>query len=208
MLFSASLSIKQKTIIGIASIEAILLVLLIGTAIKFMLDFNNEAMQKRAITAVSLFATSTQDASLSYDLASLQAYAEQMLKNPDVVYARVINEEGEVFANAALDSYQKTPFEADSSIFDTQDGIYDATASIVAADIVYGHVEIGIATSAIQQTMNRFIRNLSMIALLEMTLVAMFSFALGSLDSKYEIYSSLYLSIFRPIIGIRFVRIT
>lgn len=184
MLFRASLSIKQKTIIGIASIEAILLVLLIGTAIKFMLDFNNEAMQKRAITAVSLFATSTQDASLSYDLASLQAYAEQMLKNPDVVYARVINEEGEVFANAALDSYQKIPFEADSSIFDTQDGIYDATASIVAADIVYGHVEIGIATSAIQQTMNRFIRNLSMIALLEMTLVAMFSFALGSYLTK------------------------
>ena len=62
---------------------------------------------KNAITAVSLFATSTQDASLSYDLASL-GIRRTDAKNPDVVYARVINEEGEVFANAALDPIRKS----------------------------------------------------------------------------------------------------
>lgn len=177
---SNTLSLTHKTIIGVAAIEAVLLILLIGTAIKFMMDFNDEAMQKRAITAASLFATTTQDALLSYDLASLQSYAEQMLANPDVVYARVINDEGQVFANASIKDYQAAEFIADETISETQDGVFDVTANIVAADTVYGKVEIGIGISSIQENMNLLIRNISVLALLEMSLVALFSWFLGS----------------------------
>ena len=83
------MSFRLKTIIGVAIIEAVLLIVLVWTSVNFLRDSTEEEMLKRAETTATLFATTAKDAILSTDLASLDAFVEETLKNPDIVYARV-----------------------------------------------------------------------------------------------------------------------
>lgn len=68
------MSLKLKTILGVAFIEAILLALLITLTMNYLKSTNYDGLEKRAHTTVNLFASTTKDAVLSYDLASLDAF--------------------------------------------------------------------------------------------------------------------------------------
>ncbi|MBE1299638.1 MAG: HAMP domain-containing protein [Alteromonadaceae bacterium] len=173
-------TLKMKTIIGIATIEALLLGILIYTALHMMTSSINEGLSKRAFTASTLFAETAQDALLTHDLASLEAYSQQMLKNPDVVYARVLNAQGQVLAYSHSDTYSGSEYHTDQSIADVDDGIFDTFAEISASDMVYGRVEIGISTTTIESSIAQIKRNTSLIAGIEMLLVALFSWMLGT----------------------------
>ncbi len=177
-------TLKVKTVLGVASIKVVLLAILIYTALGLMTQAINEGLQKRATTAATLFATTTQDALLSYDLASLQSYSEQMLINPDVVYARVLDAEGRVFASAgAVPQYTIFPV-MDTRVQDVDDGVFDAVSNISEAGEVYGRVEIGIATQGIATTISHIEGNIAFIVAVEMVLVGLFSWMLGSYLTK------------------------
>jgi hypothetical protein len=85
------MSFRLKTILGIAAIEAVLLLTLIVSSLQFLRASNEEELIKRAATAATLFATTTKDAVLATDLASLDSFVKEALKNPGLVYARVIS---------------------------------------------------------------------------------------------------------------------
>ena len=65
------LSLRNKTILGIAVIEAALLNVLIFTAVSFMRNTLSDDLAKPASTVATLFATATKSSVLSYDLATL-----------------------------------------------------------------------------------------------------------------------------------------
>lgn len=94
------MSLRLKTILGVAAIEAVLLVLLITTVLNFMRADSEAALIQRAETVAALFATTSKDAVLSFDLASLESFAAEVMTNPGLVYARVRNADGSVFAEA------------------------------------------------------------------------------------------------------------
>ena len=76
------MSLRLKTILGIALIEAVLLALLIVTVESHLRDSAGGALVKRAQTTATLFATTAKDPLLSFDLASLDAFSEELLENP------------------------------------------------------------------------------------------------------------------------------
>ena len=174
------MSFRVKTILGIAGIEVALLTLLIWSSLGFLKTSNEEELIKRAATTATLFATTTKDAVLTTDVASLDSFVNEVLKNPGLVYARVISTTDGVLAQGGDPQALIRAFVSDSSHQKISDGIFDTSANIAVGGVVYGRVEIGLSSSPIQEVLADARKKTSAIAAIEMALTALFSFALGT----------------------------
>jgi len=191
-------SFRLKTILGIALIEAILLLILISMTLDYLKSTNYDALVKRASTTATLFATTTKDGVLSYDLASLEAFVSEVMKNPDLKYARVLGPQGQLFARGGDQNALNRSFVADIKVQDVTDGIYDTFAHISEAGVIYGRVELGLDIAPIIETINEAKQRSAFIGLIEMGLVALFSLLLGSyLTSQLKILTKAAKSISR-----------
>lgn len=178
------MSLRVKTILGVALIEALLLLILISMTLNYLKTTNYTALEKRATTTASLFATTTKGAVLSYDLASLESFVNEVLQNPDLSYARVLGPNQEVFASGGNPVALNNPFTQDTSIANVNDGIFDTYAMISEGGVIYGQVQIGIEITGILQIIQEAEQRSIFIASIEMLLVALFSFALGTYLTK------------------------
>lgn len=174
------MSLRLKTILGIATIEAILLLLLVSMTLDYLRTTNYEGLSKRASTTATLFATTSKDAVLSYDLASLESFVDEVLKNPDLVYARVLGPGDQLFAEAGDEVSLSRPFQADSMVEEVDDSIFDTYAEISESGEIYGRVEIGLDINSLTATIDEAKNKSASIAALEMSLVALFSLILGT----------------------------
>lgn len=174
------MSLRLKTILGIAIIEALLLLLLISMTLDYLRTTNYEGLTKRAQTTATLFATTSKDAVLSYDLASLEAFVSDVMVNPDLVYARVLGPENIVFAEKGSADVLSKPFSSDQSVSTVADGIFDTYAEISEGGQVYGRVELGLDINSLNKTIEEAEQRSALIAAIEMGLVALFSFILGT----------------------------
>ena len=175
-----NLSLRNKTIISIAGIEAALLIVLIFTAVNFMRDTLNEDLAKRSSTIATLFASTTKNAVLTYDLASLETYCTELMKNPDIAYVRLVNSENQVLAQAGDENLLARQFIQDEEVNAVTDGIFDNFATIKESEHIYGRVELGIDITNINKAVEKIKHWTTGIALIEMALVALFSFVLGN----------------------------
>ena len=83
------MSFRLKIILGVAAIQAILLIILIWSGLNALKESNEEALLKRVHTTTKLFASTTQAAVLATDIAALESFVNEILTNPGIVYARV-----------------------------------------------------------------------------------------------------------------------
>jgi len=171
-------SFRLKTIVGIAAIEAVLLLILIISSLHYLRSSNEEELRKRAYTTAQLFATTTADAVLTTDLAALESFVAQVLTNPGIVYARVRGDKI-VLAEGGDPTALGRAFTPDDSIDGASDNVFDAYADIRVAGVSYGRVEVGLSVAAIQQVIAEARERTLAIAAVEMGLVALFSFGLG-----------------------------
>lgn len=174
------MSLRLKTILGIATIEAILLILLVSMTLDYLRSTNYDGMVKRASTTATLFATTSKDAVLSYDLASLDAFVNEVMRNPDLVYARVLGPDGELFAQAGDPVLLSRPFYPDLDVPSVNDGIFDTRAEVTEGDEVYGQVQLGLDISSLNAKIEEAQHWSAVLAAVEMGLVALFSFMLGA----------------------------
>ncbi|VAX07074.1 Circadian input kinase A [hydrothermal vent metagenome] len=177
------MSFRFKTILGIAAIEAVLLFILIWNSLLFLRASNEEELIKRANTTATLFATTTKNAVLSTDVASLDEFVHEVIKNPDIVYARVIDSKG-VLAQAGQKDVLERSFVADHQFDTVDDGIYDDVAIIEEGGVKFGRVELGISIASIQNVLLKAREQISLIAIIEMALTALFSLALGTVLTR------------------------
>ncbi len=178
------MSFRLKTILGIALIESVLLLILVLSSLDFLRASNEEQLIQRASTTSKLFASATKDAVLATDLATLESFVEEMLTNPEVVYVR-IRSNGLVLAQGGLAEALTGPREPDSRLDTVSDGIFDIQARIAEAGIGYGVIELGLSTRAIQGVFSEAEKWATGIAVLEVLLVAVFSFILGSYLTRH-----------------------
>ncbi|WP_426360135.1 ATP-binding protein [Pseudocolwellia sp. HL-MZ19] len=175
-----NLSLRNKAIVSIAGIEAALLIILIFTAVNFMRDTLSDDLVKRSSTIATLFASTTKNSVLTYDLASLETYCIELMKNPDIVYVRLVNSENQVLAQAGDETLLSRPFIQDEKVGAVTDGVFDNFANINESKHVYGRVELGLDISNINKSVEKIQQWTTGIALIEMALVALFSFILGN----------------------------
>ena len=170
-------SIRVKTILGVALIEAVLLIGLVVMMLGYIKESNSTALETRAETTARLFATTAKDAVLGYDLATLYAFVNEVMTNQGLVYARVVTADGQVLA-ASGGSEGLNPV-TDSAIEEVTDGVYDTRAKVSEGGQVFAWVEVGFSTDSIELIVDKAKRWSISIVALEMALVALFSFMLG-----------------------------
>lgn len=173
------MSFRLKTILGIATIESVLLLILIISGLNFLSESNEEQLKQRADTTARLFANATKDAVLATDLATLESFIEEILANPDIVYTRIRNDDI-ILAEGGDEEILTHPHKPDSDLSGVDDGVFDVHAEIIEGGKVYGVIEMGLSTSAIEQLLRRAKHWAVSIAGLEIALVALFSFILGT----------------------------
>ena len=173
-------SLRTKTIAGVAIIGVMLLFILIFTSLVFLTAIIDETLTKRAQTTATLFAATTKDALLSYDLASLDAYCEELMTNSDIAYVRVIGANEKIFAFGGDKKLLITPFNEDSQSSDVTDGIFDTYALIQSEGVEYGRIEVGISIQPMLEKISKVRTWSGSLALIELLLVVAFSAALGT----------------------------
>ncbi len=174
------MSFRLRTIVGIALIQAFLMVTIILSAQFLMLRSHENELHQRALTTAKLFATTTKDAVLSMDLASLKSFVEEVLSNPDVTYARVMNADNQTLAAAGPQELLSRSFKADTHISRIDDGVFDTFAEIEEAGLSYGRVEIGISTQSITAAITDARFKITGLAIAEIVLSLLLSMLLGA----------------------------
>lgn len=173
------MSFRLKTILGIVLIQAALLLLLTWYGINTLKSSNNEELQKRAVTAATLFTSTTKNAVLSSDLAALESFVSELLTNPDLIYVRVVGKQA-VLAEGGDRASLAKPFKADTNFENVVDGVYDTYADITIANEKYGRVELGFSVKALQDVLAKARTQLYIFAIIAFTLALIFSFFLGN----------------------------
>ena len=175
-----SLSLRTKTIVGVALIAAILFLILITTVFKLLNDLVDTSVDTSAQTTTNLFVSTAKNAFLSYDLASLEADATEMLSNPNISYVRVLDNNNNVYVEKGEPEALNHPFQLDSDVMSAIDGIYDTAADIKVGETLFGRVEIGLDVDSINQSVKRVRTWTLTLAAIELALIALCSFLLGS----------------------------
>ena len=137
----------------------------------------NEQIAQRAESMVALFATLAKDSVLSLDLASLEAFVDEMLENPGVVYIRVLGY-NRTLAVAGTPPPPDRPDDAVGSSLD--DNVYDVSKVIAEGDTEFARVQIGLSTESAEAFVANATRNQLIIASIEIAAVAIFSILLGT----------------------------
>ena len=83
------MSLRLKTILGIALIEISLLMVLIISGMNMLSQSNEKLLVQHAHTTVKLFASATKQAVLAADTATLDNLVEEILKDQDIKYIRI-----------------------------------------------------------------------------------------------------------------------
>ena len=182
------MSFRSKTIIGVAVIEAALLLFLIWTGINYLRASNESELIKRASSTLMLLSRASRDAVLSTDIATLEDIVFEAIKTPELNYVRILNNRGLVLAEARNGSDENFRFSADHSYGEVDDDVFDTAIDISESNSHYGRIEIGLSTTHINDILSDARQKAGTIALLEMLLVALFSLALGTYLTR-QLYS-------------------
>jgi len=174
------MSFRLKTILGVAFIEGILLIIVVWSSLDYLRSSNQQAAIDRATTTANLFATTTKDAVIATDLATLESYVSELLTNDGILYARVIGQDEIILAEAGDARLLGRSFAADASFDGLDDDIFDVSSKIKESDIEFGRVEIGVSTASLSELLLVARRTLTSLALAELVLVGLFSMLLGT----------------------------
>ena len=172
------MSFRLKTILGIALIESILLLILIFSSMNFLSESNQAHLDQRAKTTSVLFSRAVKNAILSTDIATLESFTEDILTLPDIVYVRISNNDFILTEGGATEFIGDAP-PSESHKSPSNEHV-DINIDVNEGGAVFGKIEIGLSTKAMQNTLSEAQHWALAIASLEVILVAIFSFILGT----------------------------
>ncbi|MGS2716782.1 sensor histidine kinase [Eionea flava] len=173
------MSLRLKIIVGVGLIETLLLIILLASVLSYMRQTSVQQFEDYIASTTHLFSTTIKDAVLSLDLASLNAYTDEILKNKSLLYSRVYDTNNQLLAIGMNSGYTEAPFFVDQSYAVVNDGVFDSETVIAVGDTSYGRIEMGFSTGYIDQENKKVGYLAATIALIEILLIAFFSFLLG-----------------------------
>ena len=171
---------RTKTILGVAVIELVLLAVLIGSALSILRDSNETELTRRVQLGGKLLAVAAKDAVISQDLATLDSLVTEAMASGQIDYVRILDAGGAALSQRGDAKLLSRPFTSDTHIDQVTDGIFDWSAPVLAGGILHGEVRLGISTDPLNVLLASARRWAAGIAVLEMLLVAVFSWLLGS----------------------------
>ncbi|MCK6264949.1 response regulator [Vibrio sp. ZSDE26] len=173
------MTFRAKTIIGIALIEIVLLMFLVFSAMSFLSESNEKQLIQRANSTATMFVNATKDAVLSTDIATLDDLVREFMTLEGVQYVKIVRHDQVLACAGDMDLLERN-MTIDTNLRNISDGIFDTRVPIVSAGINYGYIDMGFGTSAISNMLESAQKSIIGIASIEVILVAVFSFVLGT----------------------------
>jgi len=177
------MSIRLKIILSVVITEALLLLILVGGLYQYTKHSNAEALDDYIATTKRLLVTTTQDAIISYDLATLESYLEVALRNEKIAYIRILDSSNNTLAEAGTQQL-KDSFRIDTDYGSVDDGLFDDKISVDIDKVNYGSIEIGFNIQPFEASLKRILQLAGFIVSVELILVLVFSFFIGSILTK------------------------
>ncbi len=175
---------RSKTILGVAVIELVLLAVLIGSALSILRDSNETELTRRVQLGGQLLAVAAKDAVISQDLATLDSLVTEAMASGQIDYVRILDASGAVLSERGEAKLLSRAFHPDTRIDQVTDSVFDWSAPVQAGGILHGEVRLGISTEPLNVLLATARRWAAGIAGLEMLLVAVFSWLLGTFLSR------------------------
>lgn len=177
------MSFRVKTILGIAFIEIVMLVALTFSAMSFLSESNERQLLQRANSTAEMFVHAAKDAMISTDIATLNDLVREFMTVEDIVYIKVMRGEKEL-SSMGEPSLLERGMSEDFSLNTVNDGIFDTRRQVVSSGVYYGTIDIGFEVSEINSMLVNAQKSIIGIASVEVILVAIFSFFLGTYLTK------------------------
>ncbi|AIW18957.1 response regulator [Vibrio coralliilyticus] len=177
------MSFRMKTILGIAFIEVVMLVALTFSAMSFLSESNEKQLIQRAHSAASMFAHAAKDAMIATDIATLDDLVQEFMTIEDIAYIRVMRGGKELSSDGNEALLQRTML-IDYNLDSVVDGVFDTQVQVTNGGANYGTIDIGFEVFAINSMLTSAQKAIIGIASIEVMLVAIFSFFLGTYLTK------------------------
>lgn len=142
---------------------------------------------RQAETVVNILGAASKEAILVNDYAQLDSLALTVIEHSDVLYARIINEEGEVMAKNGRKEFLNAPFKPVLKVEDSNNGSYDTYSELYAGNYYIGRVEVGISTKEYQQFVADTIKKNIILSSFMILATLIFSYILAHILTK-QIY--------------------
>jgi two-component system sensor histidine kinase EvgS len=138
-----------------------------------------KAIQKRIYTVSSLFSAMAKDSMISYDLATLNTYVNEIIKHPDMVYIRVLDQNSNLLSSANRQEGLTRVFKRDESIGDVTDGVFDTSSDITELTSNFGRIEFGLDVDFARKDAAEAQSILLFISFIAIGATVLFTFILG-----------------------------
>ncbi len=171
---------RTKTIVGVALIEVALLAVLVGSALSILRESNEAELVRRVQLGARLLVVAAKDAVISQDLATLDSLVAEAMSSGQVEYVRILDARGTVLAQRGDAKILARPFHQEDSIDQVRDGVFEQSQAVLAGGIRHGEVQIGVSINSLQVLLASAQRWAAGVAGLEILLVALFSWLLGT----------------------------
>lgn len=170
---------RAKTILGVAAIEMVLLAILVGSVLSILRDSNQGELVRRVQLGGELLAAAAKDAVISQDLATLDSLVDEAMRTSQIDRIRILDSSGMVLVQRGEAASLLRAFQQDE-VENVADGYFDWSTPVMAGGIKQGEVQLSVSLSPLQDLLRSAERWAAGIAGLEMLLVAIFSWLLGS----------------------------
>ncbi len=179
------MSFRLKTVLGIAMIELTVMAILI-TINQFALGGSvTTQLFDRAESTGRVFANTVADAVIATDLATLDATIGSAVSTADLAYIRVVNSAGNVLSEGGNSEALARDFIADTSFETaTADHIIDISIPVAVGPTTFGSIQLGMSTLAVEKEVQQALNWNIIVAVLGMSLVAIFGYGLGSILTR------------------------
>lgn len=178
------MSLRLKTIIGVALIEAISLAILVSLTLNYLKTTNYDGLNQRVISTTRLLEYTVKNAVLSYDLATIESLTQELVTESDIVYVAVFGEGGQLLSEQGQTPSGYSVRILEESSKQVKDGIFDVKQDIREAGITFGSVWLGFDMTKLNSQIKEAQKWTAIIVLGEMSLVALFSYILGAYLTK------------------------
>ena len=176
------MSFRLKTVLGIALIELTVMAVLIAINQFALGGSATTQLYQRAEATERVFANTVADAVIATDLATLDATIETAVSSEELTYLRVKNPSGVVLSQGGAETALAAPFVRDASFDEARsDHLIDIDLPIEVEGSTFGTLELGLSTLAVEKELAQALFWNILIAVIGMSLVAIFGFGLGTL---------------------------
>lgn len=173
------MSFRLKTILGVAAIEAVLLIILVMSSLSFLRRSNEDALVEHARSTVAIFANNVRDAVITTDLSNILSMTNAVCASSGVVYARVRNRQGLILGESRARASPE-PNTGSEQAASGEEAELNVTALVRSDQTIFGKVEVGFSTQSMKALVAAAQREISVIAVVQIIISAIFSFGLGT----------------------------